>query len=362
LKVQYESRDRVGPQNAVIAISTDDPEQPAVTIDVVAYIEVLVMARPPNGLTWGLARRGSVIDKVVSLVPGNRENDIELLSVTARDTGVTVTAEKAERQGERMIELRFQLDRELPLGEYATTVEARIRVSEEEAVVTIPVRGQVIGDVIVSPPAIVSPKTAYAQGQRISEITVRSSGEGPPPALLGAMAVGPVRATVLTGTPEDRHVISVSAAASAPGGPQSGFVYVMTASSDQPVIGVPVYFRVASPVDVVPAQVVLVPGTDTEQRVELRSRGKPFAEITDVGFESDVVSAEVEARSQSGPDVPAALLIRLADAWTPAKTSTIVVLETNVPGGERLYVPVVIRHAVRPPAGRLEPAETDAAE
>jgi hypothetical protein len=342
LPIKYDPKDRVGPQGAVVAIMTDDPANPALTLDIAAFVEALVVVRPPNGITWGYVKRGNTIGKTLDIAPGNVKNDIELVDIKSSNPGVNVTIEKKTEAEERKIIASFTISPEVPLGTLEATITARVRVGTEEAEIKLPMHGEIIGDLLVTPPAIISPQIAYTLGQRISEITVRASEENAePPKLLGAMAVGSVKATVIKGANAKAHMIAVHVGENVNAGPQSGTVYVMTDSKDQPITAVPVYFRMGESVRAEPAAVAVEAGA--KQRVALRPASGEKLKITNIGFEEEIVNVEVVQPEPANADTPAAIEITALAPAKPDRLSSIVVIETDAPGGSRVYVPVAIR-------------------
>jgi hypothetical protein len=289
---------------------------------------------------WGYARRGTRIDKTLEFAPGNAKNDIELIGIKTTHPGIVVTTEKKTRGNERVITATFALAPDAPLGSIEAAIEARVRVAGEEAQITAPLHGEVIGDLLVSPPSIISPQIAHAPGQRISEITVRASVENaPPPKLLGAMAVGDVKAVIVKDKEQNAHTIAVHAGDAAGAGPQAGTVYVMTDSVDQPITAVPVYFRMGESVILEPATVVLKAGM--KRQVALRAANGETLKILNIGFEEDIVNVTVVQGEQTAAG-PAAIEITALAPTKPDRLATIAIVETDAPGGSRVYVPVSI--------------------
>jgi hypothetical protein len=218
---------------------------------------------------------------------------------------------------------------------------ARVRVGEEVAALSIPFKGDVIGDLFLSPPAIISPITAYTQGQKISEITVRSSTGDVAPEIVGAMAVGPVKALIDQHGSIDRHVIGVYAAENAPRGPQSGTIYVMTTSRDEPIVAVPIYFLMGSPVACEPDHVVLHEA-GSPQEIRVRHVNGGAVSITNLRFEPDSLRAEIREANQVPDERSAMVSVGPAAKFDQGKRSTILVIETDVPGAERLIIPIMV--------------------
>lgn len=341
IRVRYETKDRVGPQGAVIAIMTSDLENPALTLDVTAFVEALVVVRPPNGVMWGFVPRGKSLNKQLEFAPGNVENDIELLDLKVTHPGVSVTSEKVTRGKERSIVARFTINPDVPLGTIDASVEARVRVAGEEAAISAPFRGDVIGDVLVTPPAIHSPVKPYALGEYISKITVRSSEEGaPPPKLLGAMAVGAVKTVIVKTGDETSHTIAVHAGDNVLAGPQTGTVYVMTDSPDQPITTIPVYFRMGESVTAEPGTVALKSGETVS--ISLRPVHGDRLKIVNIGFEEDILKLDVTKPEYAGAESPATVSITANSPANPERLTSIAVIETDVPGGSRVFIPVAV--------------------
>ena len=341
VEVKYDSKDRIGPQAAVIAVMTNDPANPALTVDLTVIVESLLIVRPPNGVIWGMSPRGKELKKTLEFAPGDGKQSIELLEISVQHPGVQVRTQKIDRGGENVIVAHFTLSADVPLGALDSTIDARVLIGGEEAKGRAPFHGDVIGEGLVSPPSIISPKTAYALGQRISEITVQSSTGGAAPALLGAMAVGPLRAVIMKTDDAKAHTIAVHVADDVPAGAQSGTVYVMTDSADQPITAIPVYFRAAPVVEVEPPSLILAPGES--QTVQLSPVAGATLKIESIAAEDKVVSVTVERDLFASKESPAMLRITAPANPDPAMLTTIVAVTTDLPGGKRVHIPIAIR-------------------
>lgn len=342
ITIKYTPDAREGDSGAAMVVYSNDPETPALVVDLKVFIEVLVSVRPPGGVHWGLAPRGFPLKKDLIIAPGDPANDITLLDIQCEQAGVIIHSEKLARPEARVLKITFDLAPETPLGPLATAVKARVRVGEEEADLLVPFKGEVLGDMFLSPPAIISPKTAYAQGQKISQITIQSSTGGAPPDVLGAMAVGPISAVISKNVDATQHTVAIHAAENAPPGPQSGTVYVMTTSADQPIVAVPIYFRMGSPVVFEPDQVVLHPGDHTPVQLKVSDAVRGALTIMNTRFEPDCIEVRLVRPQQTGPEEPAILAVQPAATPDPAKLTTILVVETDAPGAQALNVPILI--------------------
>lgn len=345
LPVHYDSKDRFGDSTATIAITLNDPAMPFAIVDLDVNVKTLVVTKPDKVYEFGLAPRGYDLKKFITIGAGEKNADIEVVDLRLELPTMTVKAEKTLVKEFTRVDLKFALTADAPLGDYVNRIVAKLRVGGEDTEVRMPIQGYVVGDVVVLPPAIHDPIKAYIQGEHISEITVRPSVNNTRcPKVLGALAVGPLKASIMPNPPENKYVISVDAADNAPGGPRSGTIYVMTASKDQPVVGIPVYFKVAKALDAKPENLVfsMAAGVPAAQKVELLNpQGKSFT-IKDIRYESDLVNATIVAASPTN-SAPAAIEVVPTGKQDPARAAAMVILVTDCPGAEEFLVPVLLQ-------------------
>lgn len=350
LPVTYDTTDKYGDVGSTIVLHTNDPDMPVALVDLGLRVESLVVYSPDTGVAWTLAPRGGTISTPLTIMAGNESKTIELVELTMARPGITAEAETSVVNDRSRVKVQFTLDPDVPMGLHTNEALARVRVGDVETTVKVPLRGGVIGDVLITPPAIISPRTAYRQGGRISEITVRSSHpDRPAPDLIGVTVVGPLQAEVQPAASENgERVITVAAAANAPGGPQGGTVYVMTTSADDPIVAVPVYFRMAEAVQAKPDHAKLFIGDPIRktQRIELAAGSEQALSVNDIQFDASVVSARVVSPGESATG--AAIDISVADGAAAGAQATMVVIETDCPGAEAISIPVLIRNGSEP--------------
>lgn len=343
-EVAYDSESRHGDLAGTIVIYTNDPEARIHTVDLKVTVKALIVMNPENAVVWGLAPRGYEINKQLTVRTGDQDVALELIEARAEEPGIRVRYETSQIHNHGQVKFYFTLDPALALGETENRLIARLRVGDEEVDVKMPLRGTVVGDVLVMPPLIFSPKIEHQPGQRISEIYVRSSIAAPPPKVLGVLAVGPLRAEVRAAPEENRYVLPVYAAEDLPGGARSGTIYVMTESRDQPIVGVPVYFRGGKALRPSPEQLVfsLSDGVPPAQRVQIAGReGQPFR-VTDLRYEQDLLSVRVvDGSAEDG--APAVVEVVPTGLVDPARAAAMVVVVTDCPGAEEFLVPVLLK-------------------
>lgn len=355
LNVHYDATGVFGQRAGTLVVTTSDPEDPLKAIDITADVQALVLTQPDKALAWGMAPRGDEITKELILFPGNGSKEIDLLEIHMANPSVSVTTTRKETKEGLRIVARFKLAPDVPLGQVTNELTARVRVSGEEATVQIPVQGEAVGDVLVMPRSILcAPRLVYAQNQPLSKegIIVRSSRPNQPlPDVLGVVAVGPIQCIIHKnvkpdwGTQVDRHIIEVRTTENAPPGAQAGTIYVMTTSKDQPVVTIPVFFRMGARVAADPAHVVLEPanGTLASQRVVLRDATGTALTIREVKFEQDLLGVKVESDRTADASHPAAIVISAAAVPPDERKAAVVAVVTDQPGAERILIPVLIR-------------------
>ncbi len=340
LPVHFDPGNRVGNQNAVIAITTNDPERPAVTIQVSAAISAIATVRPTNGLIWQQSARGAEIRRTVVIVPGDPLKDIDIVEVKSDRPELTVTANKVVRNGQKMVDMKFALAGSTPLGEFVATAIARVRVEGEETTISIPVRGVVVGDVVVTPMELNMTRANLAPGDRIGGLLVRGSDQVTEPRVLAALVDGPVRVEVGQPKASDQPHIFVHVADNAPAGPQHATVHVVTTSVDQPVIEVPVYFNVAHVVVATPSALVLDAAHPT-QRVNVRAFVEPFVTITGALCDNSSITVSVVTPAQTDANAPC--IVEITRATDAAPGDARLVIETSHPAAPEMIVPIAIR-------------------
>lgn len=322
----------VGEAGATIAITTNDPNNPALIAELVVFIDVPVIVRPATGVTWSMHPRGTRLSKELAVLPGTIGKDIQLTSVEVLDPAIGVVAERVETQREDGLEtsirFHFEIKPDAPLGPVATEVVARVIVDGEELEISAPVRGSIIGDTLVIPPSIISPKTAYKENDPISEIIVRPSGGGELHGIVNAIADGPLRVEVQPATASEQRV-KVFAGDIESGGPQSGQIYVMTTSDDQPITVIPVYFRGAYPLEASPNQLTLEPGAPQPLRFTFDGRPAP---IDALAFEYDANVLQLRTEHES-------VVVEAAAAPSGA-TATIITARLD---SDAVTIPVLVR-------------------
>jgi len=333
LTLTYTPDDRYGPVGAKIALFTNDPEVPALIVDVAAMVEAVVLVKPPRGITWSMAPRGTILSKMLTLESGDPELPLEVLEAEVLSPHIEAVV---ERRTEQEVRYQFRLLESHPIEQAKTFFVARVQVGDARQEVRVLLRGDVIGDALIYPPRIVSPITAYTPGMRISEITVRASRGGETPDVLGAMVEGPLRAVVRRNAEDGAHKIDVYASDAGTAGPGAGQVHVMTTSEDTPIVTIPVYFQMGGLVAPEPAKLVLRGGAEAAEDVRITSPEGGPVKLVDLRYEQDVLEAQ-----ETPSDNPGAvhIAVRAREGAPAGIRATMLVADTDK---GQVRVPILI--------------------
>lgn len=354
LNVRYDSTGVFGDRIATLIVGTSDPNEPMTAIDIEVTVEALVVSIPDK-VVAGTTPRGEDLGDDLVFFSGTSAREIELLGVHMEHPTMTVVTEREETKDKVRIKAKFKLAADAPLGTVTNIISARFRVDGEEATLQVPVQTEAVGDVLVMPQSIMAaPRLLYAQNQPLSKegIIVRASRPNQPiPDVLGVIAVGPITCIVHKNfKPDwapsaDRHLIEVRTAENAAPGPQSATVHVMTNSVDQPIVSIPVFFRMGARVAAEPAEVVLdpLPGAPATQQVVLRDATGAALTIQKVNFEQDLLDVTVEREKTLDDDNPASIVINASAIPPKGREATMISVVTDQPGADRILIPVLLR-------------------
>ncbi len=337
LPITYTPEDRYGPAGAKVALRTNDPEMPALIASVAVVVKALVLVKPPRGITWSMAPRGEPLSKTLTLESGEPSEALSIITAAVDSPHIEAIE---ERVNPREVRYRFRLNESHPLGEAQAVFRASAEVGGERQTIEVPLRGGVIGDALIYPPSIVSPATAYAPGDRISAITVRSSRGGPAPEVLGAMVEGPLRAVVRTDAGPGSHQVEVYAAKGGAAGPGGGQVHVMTSSEDTPIVSVPVFFRLENGLSAEPPRLTLQEGATEPQRVAISAASGGAIRLEGLGYEDDLLEIGVANAASQEPEAALTFNVRAKQGVPDERRATMLVIKAQA--GE-VRVPILIR-------------------
>ncbi len=301
--------------------------------------------------------------------------------------------------------LRLSVADPAPLGRLTTRAVVKFRVGGIQKEVPVRIFGEVVADLVVQPEIVKPAARALPPGRRLAPVTILSTDQkrfeivsvkAGPPVHATVQSAGPrrpPRGAEATGQPRPRlprakggsgtrYTVVLTVREDAPPGPFATVLEVRTNSLDQPLLRVPVFGMVAFPIDVDPPLVVLRTAVLMRSEVLLSSDGTPVARespaagVTPTGTRRRVrlecsprITLEVSEITSGMPEVVATLQlpedvshggtalqdfhqphvryleVKLAGKLPKGVHSTVLTLKTNVPGAERLEIPVTIEVA-----------------
>jgi hypothetical protein len=340
LVARFNSKGKANVVTNRVTVNTNDPTEPKVDLRFKVTIDVLFTVTPP-ALNFQKCRRGEEVPVPVVIMPGPKNATLELVELKSELGGVEVITEPNSNPnaGKTGFQVKIRIREEAPLGTLATTLVGKAKIGEKEEPIQVPVRGQVIGDVDMTPSFIVKPTLMKRDG-RLGEITIKANND----ATVVVKAAVPrnrlIDAEVVEKEANKEFRVNLSLAKDAPGGPIATTVDIFTNARDLPVASVPVFVNVESSVTVAPMSVYL---TGSGQ-----SGGKRTVKL----ISQEAAPLKVESVQCDDPDITTRLIpdpekaqvvqveVALKENAKPGDHNTTLKVKTNVPGADLLMIPV----------------------
>ncbi len=348
LKADFDSTGRRGRQMKSIAVSSNDPAQPTISVEFTAEVDALYEMRPTGALNLRAVRRGESAERTLDIFPGGSRKAVKIHSIeTAPDSPVTFQTElfqDGERTGQR---IRAAMRDDLPLGTVIAEATIKLEVDGVVKERVVSIRGEVVGDLIWQPQLVDVTRQSSAPGLRLPAVSVRASGQTP--FEIGGVEAGPLLTAKVEETPNapkgTQYSVVLALRDDAPAGPFAATAEIRTSSLDQPVIRVPIFGIVAAPVDVDPPVVLLrQDGTPigAKRRVKLQASPQTQLALIEVrcGLEG-VRVAPVEDSSRSRPHIRL-LELSLTREFAEGVHRGVVIVSTSVAAAREIQIPVTV--------------------
>ena len=338
---RFNTKGRPGKQSKTVTVVSNDPEQANLKLTLTADVLTLVNV-VPSTLILNNVRRGEVAPRALDVLAGSEEGEIEIVSLEVPGDILSYTTEPVDGKGRRGHRLRFRVDPDASIGVVATSAKLKVRVGDKTEVKQIRVQGTIIGDLAIRPASINLPK-ASVRGIQLRPVTIESVARKPFQ-VFGASAGPSFETTVTPDKKNTEYTVLLKIAEGAPDGPCGVFLEVRTDSVEQPVIRVPVYANIASRLEIEPPDVLLKPDGSPEGKARRVLLSTPTgAAFTILGVECDQNFIEVSPveSARERPD-RRVLRVALSDGVDPGSDSATIVLRTDVPGAERVELPVTV--------------------
>ncbi|MBM4256038.1 MAG: DUF1573 domain-containing protein [Deltaproteobacteria bacterium] len=131
-----------------ITVHSNDPANPVVTLTMQGEIAVEVEANPAQ-LYLGKVRRGASATHTIELLH-DASKPITITNVATDSPLISVQTEELEKQGKKGKKLLVTLKKDAPLGRVSTEINVAT-TSQKRPSLSIPVFGQIEGDLTVTP-------------------------------------------------------------------------------------------------------------------------------------------------------------------------------------------------------------------
>ena len=348
LMVEFDSTGRRGQQSKTISVYSNDPAEPIAKLELTAYVDYLYETRPSQLLNLRGVRRGSTSKRTIEFIPGPGGKSVEILDLQVADgTRLELRHEPFEVNGATGQRIILKVSERAALGPLRTSVRARLLIDGIEREHEIPVRGEIIGDLIWRPRELGVTKRASRRGQRLAPVSI-SSSEDLPFEVLDAQA-GPLFDLVVepasSGPRNTKYTVILTIRSDAPPGPFGAMLEVTTTVLDQPVVRIPVFGIVAAPVQIDPP-IVLLRQDSTPQghtrRLRIKAHPQVELDVLSVSCDNPAIRVAVDGEGGSKGAHIRFIRIELTGTMPVGRHDATLTVATNVVGAETLKIPMVI--------------------
>jgi hypothetical protein len=209
------------------------------------------------------------------------------------------------------------------------------------------VRGEVVGDLTWLPKVIDATRQASLAGTALTPVIVSSTDQRPF-RILEANGGSSLVVTVEPGKKPKagtEYSVQVAVSKNAVPGPFGTTLQLTTDSLDQPLVEIPVFGIVASPVEVEPAT-VLLRKDDTEsgsrRRVRIKTADASALKIQSVECDLSAVTVKTDHKASAKYTHLVYLEAKLTGPLPSGTHQSVIRITTNVAGAEKIEVPVRI--------------------
>lgn len=348
LKVEFNTTGRYGEQNKEINVFSNDPLEPTLKLGFQSQVEQLYSADPTSVVNLRVLRRGETGQKPLELLPVGGRGELTITQIDVEGGGViAVKSEPFEKNGQKGARVFFTLSDGAALGPISETATVKFRVGDLEREKAFSIRGEIVGDLTWLPKVVDATRQASVAGKSLAPVKVSSTDERPFRILkasggpLISVNVAPGK-TAKTGT---EYSVQVSLSEDAQPGPFGTMLRIETDSLDQPVVEVPVYGIIAPKVEIEPSTVLLrKDGTEagTRRRLRIKTSDASRLGVQSVECDSPALSVAIDAASSARYSHLVYIEAMLTGTLTPGTHQSTIRVATDVPGAEKIEIPVRI--------------------
>ena len=226
-----------------ITVHSNDPIQPVVTLTLQGAIEVEVEVEPAQ-LYLGKVRRGAGATHTVELL-SDASKQISITNVTTESPLVSVQTEELEKNGKKGKKLLVTLRKDAPLGRVSTEINVTT-TSQKRPSLTIPVFGQIEGDLVVAP-SQVSFGVVRKGDAKANDLSIKSRAKNPIHLVKTQSSTPNVIAELTTVKDGEEYRLTLKVNSDGTPGQIKGEVQVFTDHPTEKVLTIPVYGMLVDP-------------------------------------------------------------------------------------------------------------------
>lgn len=291
IKVTYSAGKRRGSQSKPIYVSSNDPDQPKLTLKVKGLVKEAVVCTP-NRLNFGKVIQGESRTKQIAVSPGEGEK-MTVKSVEVSSEYLTADFSKSTEGEKESYLINVTLSPEAPRGRLNKQV--KIHTDNEHApLVTVSVMATITGEIVTTPDrvSLIIQKGEQNPG---SAVSINKARGGPFTISKIECNLEYITTTLQPVEEGKRYKVEVNATADAPIGRATGTITIHTDDPKDPEIGVPLTVTVRGNLRVIPERLsfgLVNQGRVTTKTIALTTR-KEQLKIKKVESSADFLITEV---------------------------------------------------------------------
>lgn len=349
LVVTFDSRGRQGAQDKSVTILTNDPAEPELKLSFKANVQYLYEIQPSAAvMNLRAVRRGETVERTIDIYPGPSRRSVKVTGIELPEwSPLSFKSEPFEAGNGTGQRLHLTVSEDVSLGALSAKATLKLNIDGLERERDVSIRGEVVGDLTWHPRVIDATRQPTLPGKRLAPITIRSTGNVDFD-ILEATAEPYFDVTfeqTKKGTQGTQYTVFLTLRKDIPNGPFGAMLEAKTNSLDQPLVRVPVFGIVPEPIEVEPPIILLrQDGTPagTQRRVKVQAPPQHSLILSEIACENKAVKAAVDWETSSRYEHLRYLNVVLDGRLAEGKHQTVLTLMTNVPGAERLEIPISI--------------------
>jgi hypothetical protein len=226
-----------------ITVHSNDPEQPMITLTIQGEILVEVVVDPAQVYLGKVQRGAGAIHTLEVLYDANKE--IAISDVTSESPLLDIRTEELNKNGKKGKKLLVTLRKDAPLGRVSTEITVKT-TSQKRPILSIPVFGQIEGDLIVTP-SQVSFGVVRKGDKKEVDLSVKSRFQNPVHLVRTQSSAPNVNAEIASVKDGEEYKLTLRVNPEGPAGQIKGEVQVFTDHPTEKVLTIPVYGMFVDP-------------------------------------------------------------------------------------------------------------------